>query len=206
MNADDANNLEDSAGPNSQPPTAAPSGDIVRVRLATRILAPLLILAILVDGAPRIGGIHRWAAKKIHIPLAFIGVYQPTWRLFAPKPSDARIHITAEVLFDDGSVVLNESPDWNELSPWESFFLCRHIKYLYRLQKHVGSDDTVNSLWEPYADYVASLYSRPDGPAVSKVSLTLYTRMIPPPNEDWISFGEEPPNVESEQFYTKEFP
>lgn len=185
---------------------AAAKPKVVSVGPMTHLLAVGFALALLIDGGPRTCDLHRWAVKQIHPVLARIGVYQPTWRLFAPNPSNATLRIVAEVVFQNGETAAFASPEWRELGLWQSFRHCRHIKYYWRLQQKVGQDKGTNSLWDPYADYVAAQMETAAGAPVASVALTSTWREIPPPTETWIPVGMEPPDPQSEMFYSKTYP
>lgn len=133
---------------NSTQPSSPQSLPSSRKRMAIRIVALLILFAIVVEAGPN----RAWLAHtklKVSPLLRRIGLWQGEWTLFAPNPIIHNAWLSAEVYSPDGELSTWNSPYWANSSSWERFRRFRYINYYIRMQ-------TENKLVaDDMADYLA---------------------------------------------------
>jgi hypothetical protein len=133
-----------------------------------------------------------------------LGVYQPRWQLFAPAPVDANSWISADVILSDGQRRYWRSPRWRGMNAGQRFWHSRHKKFVANLQRGIHKDEQ-SPLWPAFADYLARITPLEAGQRVVRVELTCHWYYIDPPADRWIGFGQAPEELESKQFFAKDY-
>jgi len=144
-----------------------------------RIFANIAILAfvsvVLVDALPSTCTAHQRARDALDPALDATGLWQQTWRLFAPNPDRVNTRISANIVFANGTQQSWNSPDWQNSSALQRFTHFRHMEYYDSLRM-----DSNGAAWEPFAKYISHKVAPGQQPV--RVELTRHWVDIPEPD------------------------
>ena len=150
-------------------------------RVGTNLFIAAFLAAILIDGLPQAGRWHGKLKAYIDPVLDATGLWQESWRLFAPEVDKENIRVSAEILYADGSSSRWVSPDWTKMPPWEKFVRFRELEFYDSIRL-----DANRGAWRSFANYLASTHTgvadreSADTRPV-KVTLTRHWAVVPPP-------------------------
>ena len=85
---------------------------------------------VVVDSIPEVNRVHGWLKERIDPIVDATGIWQETWKLFAPDTDKVNIRVRSDILYDNGLVVTWESPDWSTLSVPQRFLHFREMAFL----------------------------------------------------------------------------
>lgn len=135
----------------------------------------LLVLAI--DAFRPSCDLHKNLQDRLDFFLDVTGLWQGRWALFGPEVDRVNLRLSAQIMFDDGTVATWRSPEWEKLSPLQRFRLARHLNYWNNVLKQ-GKEPA----WDGLCAYLARTVPHPLGHAASvqRVQLSLRGALIPP--------------------------
>lgn len=114
------------------------------------------------------------------------------WDMFAPKPSNTDLYMTAEVKYKNGVVKVYQYPRLFTMGLWDKWLNERYRKYYERV-----NDDSMRYLRPPVANQIArKMNTEPGNPPV-EVSLIRHWQTIMPPGQ------KQPTGYEQYKFYRK---
>ncbi|MGK0187931.1 MAG: hypothetical protein ACI9R3_003722 [Verrucomicrobiales bacterium] len=122
------------------------------------------LAAILIDGLPQAGQFHRKLKELIDPILDATGLWQESWRLFAPEVDKENVRLSAEILYEDGSISQWTSPDWTKMSAWEKFIRFRELEFYDSIRLDVN-----RGAWRSFADFLARTHSIGDSEETKRV-------------------------------------
>ena len=163
----------------------------------------IVLFLIFVDALPDNSLAHRRLKSAIDPLLDLTGLWQESWRLFAPEPDKVNVAITAKITYADRSTHSWRSPEWSEMSVLERFLAFREMEFIdsARMASNSGA-------WPGFADYLARTVRHPDNPALEpvKVELTRHLAVIPPPTAGLKQpFGTKVDVTEYAVFFTRTY-
>ena len=145
--------------------------------------------------------IFRFFYTPASVYQSAMSLYQ-SWEMFAPNPARTNIHISAEIVFDDGSKMNWNFPRSSEMSIVERYVLGERWRKL--LSEGVRKDKN-KLMWEDAAKYV--LRKNRDVAYIKiPVQVNLYRHWwrIPLVSEKFIPHDHEAQTEEVFKFYTYE--
>ena len=163
----------------------------------------VFLFATVVDSMPPISDTHQWLKETIDPVLDVTGLWQETWRLFAPEIDQTNVIVTARISYDDGSSRMWRCPDWIKMSIWERFVNFREMEFIDSV--HLDENHTV---WLSYADYLARTVAHPENPDAepTRVDLVRHLAHVPPPEVGMQApFRTLPPYDDHFSFFTRRY-
>ena len=149
-------------------------------RLTANIVIMTFLATVAIDAMPSTCTAHQRLKDKIDPALDATGLWQESWRLFAPEPDSVNIRLSARVVFENGSDIVWHSPNYSQLNAWERFLMFRRMEYFDSLRQ-----DNNSAAWEPFAKYIAaSVADQTKQGRPVRVELNRYWVVIPEPNAD----------------------
>lgn len=129
-----------------------------------------------------------------------LGLWQGTWKLFAPIPDSQNHRLRADLYYADGTHHVWNSPEWRSLSRWQRFVGHRQAEFLDKI-----TEESFSAAWQDFARSIgrseSSRRKMPDQPV--KIVLTKIWGEIPPPEGDvWKLASTAVPLTEEEVFFT----
>ena len=155
-------------------------------RTGLKRLANILLLSLLlIEGLPELGPAHRGIRQHLDWIVDKTGLWQGSWKLFAPQVDKINVAISAEITFSDSSVQTWRSPDWSKMGPIEKNRYFRHMEYYdnMRLDKH-------RAVWRSFAEYLVRTIKHDTSPGLKVVSVKLirhWTNIAPPRSNVWVA-------------------
>ena len=138
----------------------------------------VLLGCVLIDAVPTVSRGHKKLKQTIDPVLDVTGLWQESWRLFAPKVAKQNVRLSARIRYRDGLMTTWASPDWTQMTALERFLDFREMEYVdsIRLNSNKGA-------WPSLADYLARTLRHPTDPSVDvvEVVLTRHWETVPPP-------------------------
>ena len=170
-------------------------------RFAANFVIVTFIVVIAIDAMPSTCTAHQRLKAFVDPALDASGLWQESWRLFAPEPDCINTRVSARVVFSDGSEFQWRSPNWSDLSSWQKFTHFRHMEYYDKLR-----NDDNSSAWGPFASHMARTIEADSGGTrqVAKVELTRHWLLIDAPQADGplLPVGGSESGWDSWLFYT----
>ena len=170
-------------------------------RLGANVVIVTFVLVIAIDAVPSTCTAHQRLKDSLDPALDVTGLWQESWRLFAPEPDSINTRVTAVVTYDDGSQSVWKSPEWTDYSAWQKFTDFRHMEYFDKLR----TDDS-RGAWEPFAAYLALTVKPESGDATSVVQVDLIRHWVlidePSDQDSLMPVGGKASNWDSWQFYS----
>jgi hypothetical protein len=101
--------------------------------IAIRIFVIIFAAVVAIDTLP-----DAWTQRfpfrmGLHRCLAYLGLWQGDWPLFAPNPTLRNGWIVAEIRDEAGQQAIWVSTDWSKASIWQKFSGARHLNYHQRV-------------------------------------------------------------------------
>lgn len=109
-----------------------PKGTNIRV-LGIRIFVLMFAVAVAIDTLPDAWTPRSSLRKNLHRCLAYLGLWQGDWPLFAPNPTLRNGWIVAELVDKNGNQAVWVSTDWSKATVWHKFYGARHLNYHQRV-------------------------------------------------------------------------
>ncbi len=170
---------------------------------AGKAAADVVIVAYLVfcviDAPPVVSPVQAGAKAALDPVLDVTGLWQESWRLFAPEPKKINRAVSARFVLDDGVTLEWRSPDWRRLNLFEKFFSVRRMKYYDQLAM-----DANRAAWRTFALYRIAQIPTPARDRVVRVELWRHWRTTLPPDQRWIPAAAAEDLDESNLFFTLE--
>ena len=164
----------------------------------------VVLSLILVDALPRTSLAHQRLKDAVDPILDVTGLWQESWRLFAPEVDKVNVWITARITYADGSSITRRSPDWTKMSALERFLRFREMEFVDSIRM-----DSSRGAWPGFADYMARTVLHPAKPELKaiEVVLTRQWAVVPPPMPGLEqAFPSKSEETGSFVFYTKRYP
>ena len=160
-------------------PSAPRFSGVLKRRLTNLFLGAWLLL-LLVDALPRTSLLHQRLKNRVDPFLDVTGLWQGSWRLFAPNPDKIDTRMTAEISYADGSTRSWQSPDWRDMSSCRKFVNFRAMEYYDTVRRNENS-----AAWQSLADYLARTVPAAGGSFIqpTKVKLARLWSLVPPVEE-----------------------
>ncbi len=138
----------------------------------------VVLSVMLVDALPRTSLAHQRLKDAVDPILDVTGLWQESWKLFAPEVDKVNVWITTRITYTDGSSVTRRSPDWTKMSVLDRFLRFREMEYVDSIRM-----DSSKRAWPSLADYMARTVLHPAKPELKaiEVVLTRHWAVIPPP-------------------------
>lgn len=149
------------------------------VRVLQNVFIAAVLLLMLGDGVP-VYSSWQGALKRALDPIADgTGLWQGSWKLFAPNVDRVNVAVSAEVFYADGHREVWNSPDWATLPFSTRFTRYREGRFIDKVRL-----DTNRSAWPGLARYVARTHPHPEDPGIPVTSVRLIRRWgeTPPPS------------------------
>ncbi len=157
------------------------------------------LICCLIDAPPVVSPSHARLKAALDPLLDVTGLWQESWRLFAPEPQKRNVRVSAQFYFADGSTLRWDSPHWAELNLFEKFFSVRRMKYYDLL-----TEDANRPAWRTFALYRLSQLPDAARRRVTRVELWRHWSITPRPEESWTPVGGPVELGEQEVFFTLE--
>ncbi len=141
----------------------------------TNVFIASFLVAITIDALPSTSLLHNRLKSFIDPALDKVGLWQESWKLFAPDVDKMNSAVSAVLTYPNGDTIDWQSPKWGELSRTQRLRRFREIAFYDRIKNDNNSD-----AWRSFARYLASQHVR-EGVAPNKVNLTRHWVDIPPP-------------------------
>lgn len=170
-------------------------------KIATNLFIACFLVVMVVDALSGISPALQTAERILDPILDATGLWQDSWRLFAPSPKSLNAYVSARIEFDDGSNYEWRSPRWRQLSLVDKFKLVRHTKFYENLRL-----DSYSEVWPAFADYRVRQLPEPlRQKGVVRVVLRRHWKPIPRPTSRWHSLSEGSAPERQYAFYTREY-
>ena len=170
-------------------------------RFGANVVIVTFVIVIAIDAEPSTCTAHQRLKNALDPALDASGLWQESWRLFAPETDSINTRVSARIQFVDGTEVQWESPDWPEMSSWQKFTHFRHMEYFDKLR-----NDESSAAWGPFAAYLARTVPAESGitTAVAKIELTRHWVLVNEPQADQplMKIGGDSSHWDSWMFYT----
>jgi hypothetical protein len=101
--------------------------------VAIRIFVLVFAVVVAIDTLPDAWTQRFHFRRDLHRCLAYLGLWQGDWPLFAPNPTLRNGWIVAEIRDKDGNQAIWVSTDWSKASVWQKFYGARHLNYHQRV-------------------------------------------------------------------------
>jgi hypothetical protein len=144
---------------------------------ANAFIATILFIFIL-DSIPAYFPPHKELQRRLDPLVDITGLWQGTWKLFAPSPDKENTYVSAEIRFEDGSTHAWRSPHWGGMGAGQKIRAFRHMEYW----DSVRMNDNRRA-WDALGDYLARVEGKKANPTskVTEVMLTRHWATIPAP-------------------------
>jgi hypothetical protein len=174
---------------------------IERSSLGQLVISAGIVLFLLVEITTNLpaSAITRQLGQTPDKLARLMGVEQE-WGVFAPNPRSQSLDMSAEVTFADGSTTTWDLPDGDQLTGALRYYRWR--KWLERVRA-----DDFRDIWEPTAQWIASLYEGRDSP-VRQVTLirSFHEDSLHDPQPPYASFTYFVLRVAADGTTTSEYP
>jgi hypothetical protein len=101
-----------------------------------------------IDTYPAPGAAWKNLQNGVDPLLDFTGLWQGSWDLFAPEVDRQNHHIEVIALQSDGNRTVWRSPEWRNLSCFQTFVRIREVEFYDRIRH-----DWNSPAWPAFADY-----------------------------------------------------
>jgi len=149
-------------------------------RIGANVTIVTFLSVLLIDALPSTCTAHQRLKNTIDPALDATGLWQESWRLFAPEPDSVNSRISARLEYSDGTELLWQSPDWQNTSAWQRFTQFRRMEYFDSLRL-----DNSRAAWAPFANYLAETLRPEHSQNAQPVHIELHRHWvnIPAPSE-----------------------
>jgi hypothetical protein len=152
--------------------------------LEKALAIPVIVGAIAlfsIEGLPDLGPFHVRLRAAIRPLLYRTCTWTGSWGFYAPDVDKTNTRVSAEILFDDGTVSSWEQPDWPSLSGWQRFVRFKQLEYFDNVRLDTSRDAWPGLARALAAEAEAQRASSGGGARVVRVDLTRAWADIPPP-------------------------
>ncbi|MFN0007177.1 MAG: hypothetical protein ACKVXR_04650 [Planctomycetota bacterium] len=122
--------------------------------LEKALAIPVIVGAIAffsIDGLPDLGPFHVRLRAAIRPLLYRTCTWTGSWGLYAPDVDKTNTRVSAEILFDDGTSVSWEQPDWPSFNGWQRFVRFKQMEYFDNVRL-----DANHGAWPGFARALAA--------------------------------------------------
>lgn len=158
---------------------------------------------LLIDATPTCGVYHRQLKDRLDPYLDVTGLWQGNWQMFAPSPDRVNVALVVEAEFEDGTLVVERSPDWRSLSVWQRFVRFREAEFVDSICK-----SSSRLAWEAFGEYLHRTVKHPTDPTLKPqvIYLLKESAIIEPPNEESLKdFPAPPAMTEGVPFFADDY-
>lgn len=152
--------------------------------LEKKLAIPVIVGAIAlfsIDGLPDLGPFHVRLRAAIRPLLYRTCTWTGSWGLYAPDVDKTNTRVSAEILFDDGTSVSWEQPDWPSLNGWQRFVRFKQMEYFDNVRLDANRDAWPGFARALAAEAEARSASSGSGARVVRVDLVRAWADVPPP-------------------------
>ena len=149
-------------------------------RILTNLFLISLIGILFLDSCPTVGPLEflQEAQDKLDWFVDKTCLWQGQWDLFAPTVDKLNVRLSANIIYNDNTTQVWNSPDWNAMSPLTKKRMFRQAEYFDDVRLNSNS-----AAWAPLANYLQRKYHNPCK-TITKIQLTRHWMFVkgPPKN------------------------
>jgi hypothetical protein len=152
--------------------------------LKKALAIPVIVGAIVlfsIEGLPDLGPFHVRLRAAIRPLLYRTCTWTGSWGFYAPGVDKTNTRVSAEILFDDGTSVNWQQPDWPSLTGWQRFVRFKQMDYFDNVRLDANRDAWPGLARALAAEAEARRASSGSGARVVRVELTRAWAEVPPP-------------------------